>query len=92
VNSFYFGKDMAQHIELGKQGEKLAADYLVRLNYSILRRNWRYSRYELDIIALKNNVLHFIEVKLRSSKSFGFPKEQVSKKKFRDLTKAGEAF
>jgi hypothetical protein len=43
MNSFYFGKDRVQPIELGKPGKKLAAGYLPGLHYSVLHRNWRYS-------------------------------------------------
>ena len=83
---------MAQHIDAGKQGEQLAERYLLDQNYTILHRNWRYSRYEIDIIALKNEVLHFVEVKLRSSKNYGMPEEHVSKKKFKFLTQAADEF
>ena len=83
---------MAQHIDLGKQGEQFAEDYLRQRNYTILQRNWRHSHYEIDIIALKNEVLHFVEVKLRSSKNYGLPEEHVSKKKFKFLTQAADEF
>ncbi|MGN6402145.1 MAG: YraN family protein [Flavisolibacter sp.] len=83
---------MAQHIDLGKLGEQLAAEYLTQHHYTVLYRNWRHSYHEIDIIALKNNTLHFVEVKLRSSKNFGMPEENVTKKKFRFLTQAAEEF
>lgn len=83
---------MAQHIELGKLGEQMAVDYLLERDYSILHRNYRYLKYEIDIIAFKDAVLHFVEVKLRSSKDFGPPEEKVTKKKFRDLCKAADNF
>lgn len=83
---------MAQHIDLGKLGEQLAADFLVKRRYTLLHRNWRQAHHEIDIIALKNDVVHFVEVKLRSSKTFGFPEEQVTKKKFTNLKQAAEAF
>lgn len=83
---------MAQHIDSGKQGEQLAEEYLLQHQYTVLHRNWRDSYHEIDIIALKNNVLHFVEVKLRSSKNFGMPEENVTRKKFRFLTRAAEAF
>jgi putative endonuclease len=83
---------MAQHIESGKLGEQLAADYLQQRNYTVLHRNWRHSYHEIDIIALKNEVVHFVEVKLRSSKNYGLPEEHVSKKKFKFLTQAADQF
>jgi putative endonuclease len=85
-------KDMAQHIELGKQGEQLAVNWLVEKGYVILHRNWRYGKYELDIIAIQEGLLHVVEVKVRSSTEFGFPEENVSKKKFNSIKFAAEEF
>ncbi len=83
---------MASHIKLGKDGERMAVDYLVENGYSILHRNWRYSHYEIDIIATKREVLHIVEVKIRSSTIFGFPEDAVTKKKFRFLQNAADEF
>lgn len=81
---------MAEHNELGKLGEQLAGEYLAERGYSILHRNWRYGRYELDIIALKGRVLHFVEVKTRASNVDDFPEENVNRKKIRHLLKAAD--
>src|SRR5215217_5877375 len=83
---------MAVHIDLGKRGEQLAEEYLVKKGYTILYRNWRHSHYEIDIIALKNNIPHFVEVKVRSSKNFGLPEENVTKKKIKFLLQAADEF
>ncbi|HVK96756.1 MAG TPA: YraN family protein [Flavisolibacter sp.] len=83
---------MATHTDLGKKGEQLAVDYLVQHGYTILHRNWRHSHYEIDIIALKENLLHFVEVKLRSSNQFGNPEESVSKRKTKFLLQAIEQY
>ena len=83
---------MAQHNDLGKVGEQLAEMFLVEKGYTILHRNWRFSHYEVDIIALKNELPHFIEVKMRSSWQYGMPEESVNKKKIRDLLKAAGEF
>jgi len=83
---------MALHNTLGKKGEDLAATYLADSGYQLLHRNWRYSHYEIDIIALKGAILHFIEVKMRSSKQYGFPEEAVTKKKFQSLLNAADEF
>lgn len=56
---------MARHNDFGKWGEDLAADYLVQHGFEILARNWRHDRQEVDIIAQKDNTLHFVEVKTR---------------------------
>jgi putative endonuclease len=83
---------MAQHNQLGKKGEEMAAAYLTRHGYEILHRNWRHSHYEIDIIALKGKMLHFIEVKIRSSILFGLPEENVTKKKFQSLLNAADEY
>jgi putative endonuclease len=83
---------MAQHNDLGKTGEQLAEVYLIDKGYRILHRNWRYSRYEIDIVALKNGVPHFVEVKMRSSWQYGTPEESVDKMKIRNLLKAANGF
>jgi putative endonuclease len=83
---------MPSHIDLGKLGEQLAEDYLLKKGYTILHRNWRHSYHEIDIVALKNNVPHFVEVKTRSSKEFGEPEESVNKKKIRFLLQAADEF
>lgn len=83
---------MARHNKTGQTGEQLALQYFAEKDYTILYTNWRYSHYEIDIIAQKNDKLHFIEVKTRSNKKFGYPEEAVSKKKMQNLMKAGEEF
>ena len=83
---------MAAHNEKGKDGEILAAGYFLQNGYEILHRNWRYRHWEVDIIACKNNMLHFIEVKCRSSSQYGFPEESVNKKKIKNLIDASEQF
>ena len=83
---------MARHLILGKQGEALAVQWLVEKGYTILHQNWRYSYYEIDIIAKKENVLHFIEVKTRRSKKFGHPEESVTEKKILNMMNASDEF
>ena len=83
---------MAQHNQLGKKGEEMAAAYLTTHGYEILHRNWRHSHYEIDIIAMKGKMLHFIEVKIRSSILFGLPEENVTKKKFQSLLNAADEY
>ena len=79
---------MAAHIELGKRGEDLAVNFLQLKGYTILERNWRYRRTEIDIIALIDEKLIFIEVKTRSTDAFGTPEGFVNSKK-QDLVAKG---
>jgi putative endonuclease len=83
---------ITKHIERGKFGELLAAKYLRRSGFYIKYRNWRHKRCEIDIIAEKNGVIHFVEVKTRYSTTFGYPEESVSLKKFNTLRKGAAAF
>jgi putative endonuclease len=83
---------MASHNDIGKNGEVLAITWLINNDYKILHQNWRHSHYEVDVIAQKNETLHFIEVKARRSKQFGNPEESVGKKKIQNLMHAAEEF
>jgi putative endonuclease len=83
---------MAEHNKFGTDGENMAATWLQENGYEILHRNWRHLHYEIDIVALKNKFLHFIEVKSRKASPFGYPEDSVGKKKFRNLKKAAHEF
>lgn len=83
---------MARHIKTGELGEKLALDYFQKKGYVILEQNWRYSHWEVDIIASHNEILHFIEVKTRRTKTFGYPEDDVTKKKINNLINAAEEY
>jgi putative endonuclease len=83
---------MAEHNELGKLGEELAAEYLQKNGYAILETNWVFQKAEIDILALKNNTLAVIEVKTRSSIEFGLPQDFVKPKKIQLLVKAVHAY
>ncbi len=83
---------MSHHNDTGKAGELLAAQYLQQQGFTILHSNWRYSHYEIDIIAHRNELLHFIEVKTRRSNTYGNPEESISRKKLECLLKGGAAY
>ncbi|MEO9020525.1 MAG: YraN family protein [Ginsengibacter sp.] len=83
---------MAHHNHTGSLGEKMAADYLLQKGFTILHQNWRYSHWEVDVIASMDGVLHFIEVKTRRTKEFGYPEEDVTKKKMENLINASEEY
>ena len=70
---------MAKHIDTGKTGEKMAINWLRERGYAILEQNWRHARWEVDVIAEKEMVLHFIEIKTRRSWNFGLPEDSVGK-------------
>jgi len=84
---------MADHNELGKEGEQLAIDLLLQKGYKILDKNWRYLKAEIDIIAQKDpNTLAIVEVKTRSNSFVGNPEEFVTPKKIKLLVMAANEY
>jgi len=79
---------MASHNDLGKKGELLAEEYLLRNSYTILAKNWRYQKAEIDIIALKEGILAIVEVKTRTTIDIISPEEAVNTKKIKLLVTA----
>ena len=79
---------MADHNELGKKGEQLAIDFLLKNDYQILEKNYRYLKAEVDIIAKKKDTVIAIEVKTRTSSYFGNPQDFVNPKKIKLLVAA----
>ena len=79
---------MATHNELGKKGEQLAVDFLLKNNYTIIERNYRFDKAEVDIIAQHKDTLAIIEVKTRSTNEFGNPQDFVKPKQIQRLVKA----
>lgn len=79
---------MAQHNDLGKEGEKMAVHFLIENGYTILETNWYFHKAEVDIIAQKGDVLAVVEVKTRSTDYFGDPQDFVKPKKIRLLVDA----
>lgn len=70
---------------LGKIGEDLACQYLENHNFTIVERNFQKRYGELDIIALKDNILVFVEVKTRIGRKFGLPEEAVTPRKLSEI-------
>ena len=84
---------MAHHNELGKLGEKIASDYLLKNGYEVLAQNFYFDKAEIDIIAKKdNNTLVVVEVKTRNSDFFGDPQEFVTPSKIKLLVKAANEY
>ncbi len=71
---------MAQHNELGTEGEQIAVDYLIKKGYKIKERNWRFKKAEIDIIAQLEKILIAVEVKTRSTDDFGDPQDFLKPK------------
>ena len=69
----------------GRTSEDLAAAFLVRRGWSILERNHRAGRKEIDIIARRGNIIAFVEVKARAGTGCGHPLEAITWKKRREI-------
>ncbi len=74
------------------RGEELAANFLKNKGYKIIDRNFRKGYGEIDIIALKDNTLVFIEVKTKTSLSHGVPLEEITYFKLKSLVKTAQFY
>ena len=84
---------MADHNELGKLGEQLAAQFLLDKGYTILERNFVFDKAEIDIIAQKEeDTIVIVEVKTRNSAFFGDPQSFVTPGKVKLLVKAANEY
>lgn len=84
--------DLSHHSKLGKEGEAYALDYVKHCGYKILHTNWRFGKKELDIVALKNEVLTVFEVKTRFSNYWEEPKDAVKLRKQKNIIEAADAY
>ena len=76
----------------GDWGEKVAASYLMEKGYTIVKRQWHYARYEIDIIAQLGNLIVFVEVKTRFSKEYGEPWAAVNYSKQRKICRSADYY
>jgi putative endonuclease len=83
---------MAQHLDLGRKGESLAKTFLEGLGYEILDENWTHGKAEVDLIAYKDRMIIFTEVKTRTSNGFGEPEDFVDMRKQRLLADAADEY
>ena len=85
---------MAEHNDLGKWGEDEAALYLEDEGYTIIDRDWRLGRRDLDILAYTpdGNTLVVVEVKTRTGEEYQQPEEAVTPGKMRNLAIAANAY
>ena len=79
-------------IRIGQRGEEIAARFLLSEGFDLLHRNWRSGRYELDIVARKEGVLHIVEVKSRKADGLTAPEEAMTRKKFNALFRAAQQY
>ena len=78
--------------QLGELAERVAAAFLQMKGYSILATNYTFHRREIDIVARTERRIIFIEVKCRSGRGFGLPREAVGREKMRRIVGAARGF
>jgi len=84
---FWVLRNMSQHNEVGKIGEKLAREYLEKQGYKIVQQNYRTKYAEIDLVAEKKdgifgkNKLVFVEVRTKIGEQFGSPEDTINKAK-----------
>ncbi len=82
---------MADHNELGRRGEEIARKYLELKDYVIIDQNWRFRKWEIDLVALKDDLVVIVEVKTRSH-GFSDIGDLISEKKEQNLLDAANAY
>jgi len=70
---------------LGEWGERHAARFLLAKGWSILARNYRFGRREVDLIVRRGDIVAFVEVKTRAGEGFGCPEEAITLMKRREI-------
>lgn len=71
----------------GKLGERIAEGFLVKKGYHIIERRFYSRQGEIDLIATKDKMIIFVEVKMRTSNSFGEPEQSIGSGKIRRINK-----
>jgi len=79
---------MIKTVEIGQRAESAAAEYLVAHGYGIMHRNWRRPDYEIDIVAQKEGVVYFVEVKYRATDRAGSGLEYITGAKLKQMAYA----
>ena len=83
---------MTEKRKIGDKGEEIISNFLIKKDYKILDRNYRKTYGEIDIIALKDNIVCFVEVKARKSVKYGYPREAVNFYKQQRIIKASQSY
>ncbi|MBL4593716.1 MAG: YraN family protein [Flavobacteriales bacterium] len=83
---------MAEHNLLGEKGERIAVEFLEEIGYEIIATNWQEKKFEIDIIAINQEEIIFVEVKTRSTDVFGAPEEAVTQTKQQHLINGADYY
>ncbi len=83
---------MSSHIDLGKEGEDLAFDFLLQKGWKLLTRNYRFQKAEIDLVMLDDQQIVFIEVKTRESDYLVDPRLLITRGKQKQIIKAADFY
>lgn len=78
--------------DTGRQAEQAAANHLQSQGYQILDQNWRTKWCEIDIVALKDQTIYFVEVKYRRTHNAGSGLDYITSRKLQQMTRAAESW
>ena len=80
------------NFQKGKAGETLAKNFLTKKGYQIVKSNFQNRFGEIDLVATKDKILVFIEVKLKIGEQFGLPEEMITPTKIRQIEQTAQVF
>lgn len=83
---------MKSTLEIGRRGEDIAVEYLRGIGYLIAARNWRSGRYEIDVVAERCGVTHFVEVRTRRAGALLSPEATITQTKANSMRRAASAY
>lgn len=83
---------MPANARLGRWGERWAARHLEARGFTILDRNFRFHRSEIDLVARRGGLVVFVEVKARAGAGYGHPLEAVTRAKRREIERVARAW
>ena len=83
---------MAEHNQLGVKGEELAKTFLIERGYRIIETNWREKKFEIDVIAIDEDEIVFVEVKTRTTSAFGNPEDSIDYRKQQHLIEGADYY
>ena len=83
---------MTGKIDKGKEGEEMAINYLIKKGFTIKTRNFTSRNSEIDIICSKDDLLVFVEVRLKANADYGFPEATMGKAKQNAIKRGAEEY
>lgn len=76
----------------GISGEKIAEKFLISKGFRLIERNYRFERGEIDLIFDDHGIMVFVEVKSRSSDTYGEPEDSITPRKRKQIRKVAGAY